>query len=416
MAASVIDDVTEIGKILYEDGVPEIGFDDTPLWGQLKKTTNFYGLSKAFSSRFGKTPGKSRTIANSRNNAGASPFGRWLVTRTHDFVTVQIDAELYEALGDRKGAQTGYVEEESTSAFDAATQRIERNLFRNAGGSIARISDDGDTDTLTVTDASDLVGLDVGDVLVTSNTDGTSGAVDAFPQTITNIDRVGGTIETDAATWDADGGFSDNDYLFIEGDFGLALTGLDSWIPSADPSATLFYGQDRSIDVQRLGGIRYTASAGTPDGSIERALINAGALIKNLGGKTNHVAMNTLDYGIFLNDLGTKAIYETTPGQGIDGKKLEVSYSGVKIMLPSGPAVVYPNRHCQRNVAWLLDMSDICFEGLGKTPRFFELDGGKWFRMTPDNVHGLEAYLYWYGQLVVRSPGRHARVDLTAVL
>lgn len=413
---SVINDATEIAKTLYDNYVPEIGFSDAPFWGMLKKTTNFYGLNKAFSSRYSKTPGKSRTYGTSRSRAGASQFGRWLVTRVSDFVSMQIDAEMYESLGNQQGAQTGYVEEESTSAFDAAVQRIERNLFRNSGGAVARISDNGDTATLTVTDPSDLVGLDVGDFITTSNTDGTSGSDDGFEHNITEIDRVGGTITTDAASWDVDGGFSDNDYIFIEGDFGLAISGLDAWIPSSDPTSTAFFGQDRSLDVQRLGGIRYVASAGSPDGSIERAFVNAGALAKNLGGTTSHIFMNTLDYGVFLNDLGQRAHYHTTPGQGIDGKKLEVSYTGVKIMLPSGTAIVYPNRHCQRYTAWMLDMKDIEWCGLGKSPRFFDLDGGKWFRMSADNVHGLEAYLYWYGQLVVRSPGCHVRVDLTQLL
>jgi len=410
---STIADATEIAKTLYHGVVPEIGFTDTPFWGMLPKNENFFGLNKAFSSRYTKTPGASKTYARSRTRAGASAFGRWTVTRTEDFVTMQIEAQMYEALGNEEGAQTNYVEEESTSAFDHAVQRIERNLFRNAGGAVARISDDGDTAVLTVTDPADLVGLDVGQYVTTSNTDGTSGSDDGFPQEITGIDRVAGTLTTDAASWDVDGGFSDNDYLFVDGDFGLALSGLDAWIPPQNPTSALFYGQDRSIDVQRLGGIRYTAQAGEPDGSIERALVNAGVLAHNLGGRTSHIFMNTLDYGVFLNDLGNRARVHITPGQGIDGKKLEVSYSGIKVQLASGTAVVYPSRHCQRYTAWLLDMKDLQWCGLGKTPRFFDLDGGKWFRMSADDVHGLEAYLYWYGQFVVKSPGCHVRVDLT---
>jgi hypothetical protein len=117
-----------------------------------------------------------------------------------------------------------------------------------------------------------------------------------------------------------------------------------------------------------------------------------------------------------MNDLGSRASYETTPGQGIDGKKLEVSYAGIKLQLATGPAIVYPSRHCQRNTAWMLDMSDIEWCGLGESPRFMTMDGGKWFRMSADDEHALEAYLYWYGQFVVKSPGCHVRVDLSAVL
>jgi hypothetical protein len=420
VAATVISDVTAIAKILYDNRVPEIGFSDAPAWGMLRKTSNFFGESKAFSSRFTKTPGKSRTFSASRSQAGPSRFARWLVTRANDFITVKINVETFEALGNTEGAQTNYVEEESDSAYDAFIQRVERNLFRNRGGSVAQIASGGATQTITVVNAIDLCGIDVGDYLDSDTTDG-SGAGAARDNTteklVTAINRVTGTITTSAASWDADGGFGDDDYLFLHGDLGLAWSGLDAWIPSADPGGSdSFFGLNRSVDPQRLAGIRYVASAGSPDGSVLRALNNAGALTHAFGGRTSHIFMNSIDFGRFVNDLGNNVQYHVTPGQGIDGKKLEVLFSGVKVMLPSGPSVVYPNRHCQRYTAWMLDYSDFSWEGLKTTPRWMDMDGGKWLRMAQDDIHGLEGYLYAHGQFVLRSPGKHARVDLQAVL
>lgn len=417
MATTPIAQLEALARTLYKDGVPEIGYTDTPAWGSITKTSTFFGKSKEFSSRFGKTPGASRTYARSRANSGASPFAKWIVTRSKDFVTVQFDVETFEALGNQEGAQTNYVEEETTSAQDQCAQRIERNFFRNIGGSQGTILAGGGTPTITLTDPSMVMGLDVGMWLDSDTTDGSAGgAVDnAAPFQISAINRVTGTVTRTGGNWNAGGGFGNGDHIFVNGDFGLALAGLDAWIPSTDPGATPFFGLDRSVDPQRLGGTRYTANAVT-DGNVLNALISAGALTNALGGKTKIVFMESIDFGTFVKQLGDNAQYTVTPGQSIDGKKLDVGYEGVRVMLPSGTAVVHPNRHCQKNTAWLLDPSDISFEGMKQTPRWMDLDGGKWIRMTHDNVHGVEGYLYYSGQFVVRSPGMHARVNLTAVL
>jgi hypothetical protein len=187
---------------------------------------------------------------------------------------------------------------------------------------------------------------------------------------------------------------------------------MSTWIPPSDPvSGTLVHGLDISED-ERLSGIRYTASAGQPDGSISRALRNAATRCHHFGGKPDKIFFNTLDFGEYINDLGNAAQYVTTPGVGLNGKKLDVGYEGVRLMMPYGPVTVHSNRFIPRYTVWGLDYSDVSFEGMKETPRWMTLDGGKWFRMASDDLHAIEGYLYYEGQFVVRNPGRHFRLNI----
>jgi hypothetical protein len=404
--------------MLYEDGAPEIGITETPAWGMLRKTQDFFGESKAFSSKIGKQSGKSRTFTNSRANSGPSTFKRWIVTRGMDFVTCQIGVSAYEALGNNKGAQLSLVEEQTKDTYDCCMLRLERNIFRNAGGSITTIASGGATDTITVDDPETLIALDLGDWLVSSTDDGapaTAGVDAGGAKQISGIDRIAGTITTDTeAAWNTGGGFADGSYIFIDGDYGLNLSGLPTWMPATVTPGQTLYGLDISVD-ERLHGIKYVASAGAPDGSIARALRNAATLCHHHGGKPNKLFMNTLDFGEWVNDLGNAAQYVTEPAMDIDGKKLDVGYSGVRLMMPYGPVSVFANRFVSRHTVWGLDYSDFSFEGMLKTPRWMTLDGNKWFRMASDNLHAIEGYIYYEGQFVLRNPGNHFRADISAL-
>lgn len=417
MPPSSLAQLNAISKMLYQDGAEEIGITETPAIGMMRKTSDFYGESKAFTSRFSKTPGKSRTFATARLRAGPSQYARWIVTRGNDFVHVQIGVSPYEALGNNKGAQVAYVEDECKSAYDACMQRLERNVFRNAGGAITQVASGGATDTITVSEPSALISVDLNDYLESSTDDGTGGAgVDAGgAKQVNSINRIAGTLYTDTtAAWNTGGGFADNSYIFLQGDYGLALGGVPTFVrPTTPVAGTTVYGLDISVD-ERLNGIRYVASSGSPDGSITRAFRNAATRCHHHGGTPDKIFMNTLDFGEYVNDLGNAAQYVTVPGQGLAGKKLDVGYAGVRIMMPYGPVTVHPNRYVQRYNAWGLDYKDVSFEGLKETPRWMDIDGGgKWFRMASDDLHAVEGYLYYEGQFVVRNPGNHFHCDLS---
>lgn len=418
-----ISDVSAIVEDIYTKGIHYIGLGkDAPLWSRIPKKAQFNEQTLYTRNRYGKNPGFARSFTVARARAGASAFGRFGVTRANDFGSLQFENEALLALGENAERDVSIVKEEGDSVLERSVQRLNDAMYKNHGGWIARVASGGSTQTITVTDRTHLINIFPGMYLVSSNTDGTSGSVDANPTLVTQVNREAGTITTSAASWDAVTGFSDDDYIFAQGDFGAAFYGLPSWVPSSAPSDT-FLGQNRALDPVYLGGVRYTAAAGDPDGTILRTLCNAASEGRIHGAAPSDVFMNTLDYGKFLNEIGDRIEYDYDVKARVDYKNgqdvmISVGMSGVKVALPTGIATVIPDNHCPRNVFWMLDMRTIEFQGL-KTPGFMwvQTDGNaKFMRKNADNQNAIEATYWICGNLVVHSPGCNIYVDATNVL
>jgi hypothetical protein len=420
-----IADVDAIVEDVYDRGIHYIGLGpEAPLWSRIPKRADFKEQTLYTRNRYGRNPGFARSFTVARSRAGASPFGRFGVTRANDFGSLQFENEALLALGEDAERDVSIVKEEGDSVLERSVQRMNDAMYKNQGGWLARITSGGNTQTITVTDRTHLINIYPGMYLVSSNTDGTSGAVDANPTLVTQVNREAGTITTSAAvSWDtAAGGFSNADYLFAQGDFGNSFYGLPSWVPSSAPSDT-FLGQNRALDPVYLGGVRYTAQNGDPDGTILRTLNNAASEGRIHGAMPHDIFMNTLDYGAFLNELGDRVVYDYDVKARVDYKngadvEISVGITGVKVALPTGIATVIPDNHCPRNVFWMLDMRTIMFHGL-KTPGFMwvQTDGNaKFMRKNADNQNAIEATYWVCGNLVVHSPGCNIYVDATLVL
>jgi hypothetical protein len=420
-----IADVDAIVEDVYDRGIHYIGLGpEAPLWSRIPKRADFKEQTLYTRNRYGRNPGFARSFTVARSRAGASPFGRFGVTRANDFGSLQFENEALLALGEDAERDVSIVKEEGDSVLERSVQRMNDAMYKNQGGWLAVISSGGNTQTITVTDRTHLINIYPGMYLVSSNTDGTSGAVDANPTLVTQVNREAGTITTSAAvSWDnAAGGFSNGDRLFAQGDFGNSFYGLPSWVPSSAPSDT-FLGQNRALDPVYLGGVRYTAQNGDPDGTILRTLNNAASEGRIHGAMPHDIFMNTLDYGAFLNELGDRVVYDYDVKARVDYKngadvEISVGITGVKVALPTGIATVIPDNHCPRNVFWMLDMRTIMFHGL-KTPGFMwvQTDGNaKFMRKNADNQNAIEATYWVCGNLVVHSPGCNIYVDATLVL
>jgi hypothetical protein len=428
VTASMVDAIIERK---YTKGIAMLGYGKkTPLWSILPKVGDFYEITLEMRNMYGLNPSGSASVTVARARQGASPYGNFRLTQSEAFGSVAFNGRTARSIvtGDTKRA-IGIVDKEVKSQGLAFGQRMNRMMYLNYGGSLGiRISSGGNTQTLTVYSAHRprLKNIWPGQYLVTSNTDGTSGAVDANPTIVSAVNPEAGTITTSAAvSWDnAAGGFSNDDYLFLQGDFGAGFYGLDSWIPSSAPTDS-FLGQSRAPNPVYLGGVRYVAAAGDPDGTIIRALNNAAVEGALWGAEPTVCMMNTLDYGKLLNEVEGRVEYkaQVVPARrgGYDEQDmtLDVGISGVRVsVMGEASMTVVPDNDCPRNTAWMLDMRTFAFHGVGMTePEWLDHTGqGKWHNMLTDNVDGMEAMMGIYGNLGCDSPGCNIRVDLTNVL
>jgi hypothetical protein len=216
---------------------------------------------------------------------------------------------------------------------------------------------------------------------------------------VTAVDRSAGTFTLDDA-YTSSGTIAANDYIFVEGDRGLGLAGLDSWVPSSAPGATLFFGVDRSVDTNRLGGIRYDGSSDP----IEEALITGASLVAREGGKPDYAFLSYEQYAKLEKALGSKVQY-------VDLKMTaEVGFRGILINGPKGPIKVIPDQNCQGNVAWLLQLDTWKLYSLGKAVRVIDTDGLTMLRQASSD--GVEVRYGFYGNVGCRGPGFNCRVTL----
>jgi hypothetical protein len=243
--------------------------------------------------------------------------------------------------------------------------RIAKTAYGNAGGYLARVSSATapSGNTLTLANPEDTVFFEPGMKIAASHTDGTTGAVlSGGTITIVSVDRVAGTLSGSAA-WSGLSGITTSDYLFADGDFGNAPSGLLGWCPTSAPSVgESFNGVDRSVDATRLGGLRYNGSSE----SFETVIIKANALAAREGMQFAK---------IFINPTSKAGFEVTKEGQKIVDNDNEYGF-GIQAFDYMG-ARFYVDQDCPVNTAFALEDGAYKLASLGQIPSIGDDDGNQ---------------------------------------
>lgn len=298
-----------------------------------------------------------------------------------------------------KGNANAFIEA-ATSEIDGAIQTATRSLaiamYRTSGGSIGVVGSFNAT-TITLSDPESVTNFEVNQVIVASLLDG-GGVVKAGSVTLTGVDRDNGILTCTTAGIAT---LANADFLFRQGDYGVKLSGLQSWLPNTTPSATPFFSVDRSVDPTRLGGIRFDGSA-LP---IEEALISAASRVAREGGKPDHCFMSYSKYADLEKALGSKVQY-------VDMKvNPEIGFRGILINGPRGPIRVVPDQNCPSDRAFMLQMDTWKLYSLGKAISILDSDGNKMLREAADDA--VEVRVGGYYQLGCNASGWNCNIKLS---
>lgn len=379
-------------------------YPKNPFYAMVRKDTNFLGDFKVVALRQGAPQGRAAQFAVAQTNITPSSYKRFAVTRVRDYALAEITTEAAEASAKDAGALLRGLKSEIDGAMYTCMRSAAINMFRNGGGARGRISADSNpaTPTITLANITDIVNFEVGMVLNTSTTDGTTGAKKTGTVTVAAVDRDAGTI-TATGNWTAGiATAATNDYIFQNGDFDATnsmIAGLAAWIPTSAPSATPFFGLDRSTDPVRLAGVRFTSMSGAP---IESILINCAARVAVNGGQSDVAFLNPLDYVNLVNALGSKVIYDKV--QASD--QAEIGFDTVKIWGPMGPINVVADINCPQGLCYMLQLDTWAFETLNGAPRILDLDGNNLLRVS--NSDSYQIRIGYYGNLTCEAPGFNA--------
>jgi hypothetical protein len=284
---------------MYKDGLPELWQEISTFMQMVKRNTSFegdlYKIRVLYSGIGGST-----NFNTAQNNMGVPGIADFGIDVAKDYALGSIDELTMKRTKSNRGAQAKALDTMVKSANYELQQSCSALAWGNGGGARAQLAASSSgvgTATITLKYSTDTFKFEVGMYVQAASTDGTSGAVAAGRAQISGIDRNAGTLTTAGGNWNAQiTGITDDWYLFREGDFAGAspgtgtnvMTGIFGWTPPSAPSATAFWGVDRTADVVRLGGSRISG-VGMP---LSEAAFDARAEAKNVGGHPDVCFLN----------------------------------------------------------------------------------------------------------------------------
>lgn len=389
-------------KELYDvQRVENLVYEGAPLLAMLKKSKDFYGDVKPIPLQYGNPQGVSATFATAQTNVYGAEYARYQLTRTTMYGVGQIAGEAIEATQNNKGAFVKLFDREISTLLHQLGRDWHTHLYGNGGGALGQVGSVSTTD-VTLSNIEDVVNFEVGMEIASSEADGTSGSVQSGTATITAINRDTGVLTTDSNWTSQIASLDADDYLFREGDFGAVLTGTRGWVPDSAPSATAFFGLDRTTDITRLGGVRYDGSAV----SIEEAIQTGAARLARQGAlaKPSHLFMHPDRYNDLCISMGSKIQY-------VNHSVGKVGFDGVKMACgPAGYVDVFPDYACPDTRGMLLKMDTWEWCGLGECPEIIQQDGLRVLRQAA--ADGVEVRAKVRGNLACFAPGYNCNIQL----
>ncbi len=393
-------------KTLYPDKkINDMVYKNNPLMAMMNKNEKFYGENQKEPLIYGNPQSRSATIANAitQQSTNSSRLKAFLLTRAKDYATAQIDNETLKASESDQGAFLRAATLEIDGALNSAARSLAIAMYRTGSGSIGQVANSSfATVTLTLTVPDDVTNFEVGQTLVTSTADG-GGSVKSGTLVIVGVNRSIGTLTMSGNLSTGIASIAQNDYIFAQGDYDLKVKGLQAWLPYGGPSASLFFGVDRTADSTRLGGIYQDGSAKP----VEEALIDLLVLIGREGGAPDHIFMNFAKYGDLEKALGSKVQYVNVHAPEMP----EIGFQGIKVQGPRGTCVVIPDQNCPSAYAFALQMNTWTLHSLGRAPQLFDTDGLNMLRNP--TTDSLDVRIYYYAQVGCRAPGWNGQVKLS---
>jgi hypothetical protein len=343
MAVGTNADLAFLQKIIYPNGYdPKALVMDKPGVANTPHKKNFTtGKTLEIPAPYSTPQGVSANIINAASNASTSLGVSFGLTQCSYFAQLRLDGRLV-ANARAGNADSQFAEQfkhEADNVEDAIGWELERQMFgTQAGyrGVIASVTI-GANSTITLNRPTDVIFFRKNMVLVVGTT--ATGAVRVSASTTITVNRVDsangvlyfdsqniGTIFSDATPANYVGNF-----LFRQGDAqngasaGVIAAGLDDWNRASAPSATLFFGVDRSVAPVELAGVRYDGSNDQP----QSVFINARAAFMQQTGRA-------IKKGVFYINPGTAAglrnAYESKRIlEGERATKYEISIDSFKI-------------------------------------------------------------------------------------
>ena len=393
-------------KIWPQDAIQDLFYEEAPLVAMLPKRTDWSGSTMEVVLQYGQVNGRSAKFANAKANKQASKKTKMSVETSDNFAVWSVDHKLIQQTRNDKGSLVRALESETKSAMKKFKRSVCWQVYGNGGGAIGQgaTSTTTSSTTLVFRSSQSLRNLDVGDVLNFASDDGSgtspAGVYNGSVE-ITAVDPESLTVTVTPALTTGCPQITTSSYVFIDGDYGAALYGVDAYVPGTAPTTTL-WGMTRTTQKRRLGGIR----VGGKGLLIQEAVKKALKVAKDEGASTSHIFMSTDDFYNLEMNLGTTRQY-------VDEKVGSVGFTGIQFVGGgSKPVKVFADADCPVNIIRGFQMDTWTMHSMGEYPDFLNLGSDRYMQEEASN--SFEGRIGGYCQLYTDAPGYNFRLDLTA--
>jgi len=354
------------------------------------------------------------TIATTAMAPGSSRGIRWAITRAKGYAMLALDGETLMAMRSNDGAWFRQREREVKNILESLGQQFEMMLWKNGYASLGTSDGDpsGNTYFDLVTD-SDAINFHEGmyvDFYANSsgNPSGSARAGGPYQVTVVNYDTgritVSGAIDAAVATGDHAVRAGNSGYVAS----GTALKGVPAWIPSSDPTDSLF-GVTRTNYPQKLGGHRQSWL-----GSIEETVKALDVKLRRVNQKPKTLWLSYSNFNRLELELGARGIRTEDGGAG------KFSRPSLLMTGPGGPVSVKAGPYCPEDAGYLLDMDTWELHHLGGLPHIVQDDGNVAMRIqslalgaAAGIADGIEMRFRWMANLFCTNPFANGRAAIS---
>ena len=386
-----IANVEALFKTDFKEYYEETFNQSTPFWSQVTKTNDFHGKRLEFPVPIGYQSGIGSGSLPEHNNA---PYGDVIISSKKMYALSRVDRESIMASMTDEGAFVRAISECISKTVEADVWNHSRAAFGNSDGSLGTIATSGVTDngggnySIVISTATwkesnweenQLVNVSTGTELFSITT--------VTPSTRTIIiQRQAGGIQVPAQA----------EVVYMQGSKDNDIKGLKGVLDATTGSQ---YGVTVSRRWKAYNDLLSYGAGVTPE------LMNKVVLgvEKQCGKSINHIVTSYVQYEKILNQLEDKKRYQMTSikPKGMEGG---ISFEGVQFMSSKGPVPIFPDKHCDDDRMYFLNMDYIKYFRRPKSGWVKEDIAGNNGYLRVVGEDQLEARHATYGELFIAPP------------
>ena len=363
MAINVAQDIQNILKTWYKDGVENLLFRESPVVKEINKT-RVEGKEQAFAAVYGAGGAVSGKFTQAKLKAAeVVKNAEFKVTPGQLFSTYSMNAKEVQASLTKRGAYMKVAGNKMFAATSALRRTLASAFYGNGYGvlgtcpSSATVSSTGTK--ITFIDGSIPAALDVGSV-VQFKTDYKTADADATKAEVIAIEDYAVTFKSASNI-----AVTASTYIQLHGSVDasgnpLLPMGLGGWLPTDRTGlGTSFFNVNRSVSPDRLAGVLVDSHAKNEAKKV--TIQKAIRLVRRHGSKADLIVMNDEDFQALAAEIESTNTYFTATSTK-EAKKASVGIKEVSASFSTNYIEnIYDDPYCPKGRFYVLDKDSVEF-------------------------------------------------------